>query len=129
MTNKKNKNNATCITCGKGYHLCMACERSKSTWKYWKMLADSENCYKIYQVVNDYNFNKISKNEAKNLLEKLDLTELDTFRVNIKEKIIEIMKTKKQHSKNRKFKVDEVNVENENIVEETIEENVVETIE
>ena len=129
MSNKKNKNNATCVTCGKGYHLCMACERSKSTWKRWKMIADSENCYKIYQIVNDYSFNKISQSEARDLLKVLDLRYLDTFRDNIKEKIKEIMKTKRQYSKSRKVKVDEVNIENENIVEEAIEENIVETIE
>ena len=128
MANNK-KDNATCIICGKGYHLCIACERNKGNWKSWRTITDTENCYKIYKVLNDYNFNKISKNEAKALLEELDLNNLETFKENIKEKIKEIMKTKKQYSKNKKAKLEEVNIENENIIEETTKENVVETIE
>ena len=128
MANNK-KDNATCIICGKGYHLCIACERNKGDWKSWRTITDTENCYKIYKVLNDYNFNKISKNEAINLLEELDLNSLDTFKENIKEKIKEIMTEKKQYSKNRKIKLEEMNIANENIIEEAIEENVAETIE
>lgn len=88
----QNKENTACIVCGKKYHLCIACERNKSTWRPWKAIVDNENCYNIYKVVNDYNFNKITKNEARTLLEKFDLTGLPTFREHIKQKINEIMK-------------------------------------
>lgn len=92
----QNKENTTCIVCGKKYHLCIACERNKATWKPWKTIVDSENCYNIYKVVNDYNFNKITKNEARALLEKLDLTEMHTFKEHIRQKINEIMRKPKK---------------------------------
>lgn len=82
--------NATCIVCGKEYHLCISCERNKATWKKWKMITDSENCYEIYNILNDYNFNKISKEEARNLLKELDLTEAETFKAEVKKMIEEI---------------------------------------
>lgn len=91
---KQNKENATCIICGKKYHLCISCERTKATWKKWKIITDSENCYNIYNVVNDYNFNKISKEEARNLLEQLDLKEVSTFNENVQELIKDIMAEK-----------------------------------
>lgn len=94
MLRRENDKNATCIICGKKYHLCIACERTKSTWRNWKIIADSENCYEVYKIVNDYNFNKISKDEAKSLLEKCDLAELETFKDNVKNVIKEIMETK-----------------------------------
>lgn len=94
MLKKENDKNATCIICGKKYHLCIACERTKSTWKHWKMISDSENCYKIYKIVNDYNFNKITKDEAKKMIEKCDLTELETIKENVKKVIKEIMEEK-----------------------------------
>lgn len=94
MLKKENDKNATCIICGKEYHLCIACERTKSTWKHWKIIADNENCYKIYKIVNDYNFNKISKDEAKDLLKKCNLAELESFKDNVKNVIKEIMETK-----------------------------------
>lgn len=89
---KQNRDNATCIICGKGYHLCIACERTKGNWKQWKMITDTENCYDIYHVLNDYNFGKITKDEARILLEKLDLKEVDSFRESVKKMIKEIMK-------------------------------------
>lgn len=94
MANNSEKN-ATCIICGKKYHLCIACERNKSNWKFWKVLTDTENCYKVYQVVNDYNFNKISKDEARVLLEALDLSELETYKDSVKKTIKDILKTKR----------------------------------
>jgi hypothetical protein len=119
---KIREENATCIVCGKKYHLCIACERSKATWKTWKMIADTENCYEIYKVLNDYNFNKISKEEARNLLEKLDLKNVDTFKENVKSKIKEIMKRKKTSKVEKTIEVEDV------IQEEKIEENITEEI-
>ena len=94
MLKRENDKNATCIICGKKYHLCIACERTKATWKNWKIIADSENCYEVYKIVNDYNFNKITKSEAKDLLEKCNLTELETFKENVKNVIKEIIEEK-----------------------------------
>ena len=107
MANIKDKN-STCIICGQKYHLCIACERTKATWKQWKIITDSENCYEIYNIVNDYNFNKISKDEAKTLLEECDLTGLETFRENVKNTINEIIGAKNV-SKSAKAKVKEEN--------------------
>ena len=124
---KIREENATCIVCGKKYHLCIACERSKATWKPWKMIADTENCYEIYKVLNDYNFNKISKEEARNLLERLDLKNVDTFKENVKRKIKEIMKRKKTSKVEKTIEVEDV-VQEEKI-EENITEEIIETVE
>ena len=92
---RQQKENATCIICGKKYHLCISCERNKETWKKWKMITDNENCYNIYNVLNDYNFNKISKNDARMLLDELDLTDVKTFKNSVIQIIEEIMKAEK----------------------------------
>ena len=92
--------NSTCIICGKKYHLCIGCDRTKANWKSWKMITDSENCYKIYKVLNDYNYKKITKEEAQKMLNELDLSGLDTFKESVKEKIKAILKKKK----NKKIK-------------------------
>ena len=124
---KIREENATCIVCGKKYHLCIACERSKATWKPWKMIADTENCYEIYKVLNDYNFNKISKEEARNLLEKLDLKNVDTFKENVKSKIKEIMKRKKTSKVEKTIEVEDIIQEEK--IEENITEEIIETVE
>lgn len=124
MLKANKEKNATCIICGKDYHLCIACERNKSNWKPWKALTDTENCYEIYKVLNDYGFNKISKEEARNLLSKLDLSNVDTFKESVKTKIKEIMKTKRASIKLKQREVVEVQedvVQKESIITEKSE--------
>lgn len=113
--------NSTCAICGQKYHLCVACERKKSTWKSWRMFVDKENCYNIYKVLNDYHFKKIEKDEARELLLKLDLSELDTFKEGIKEKINDILlvekNTKTYRNRRKRYKVKDQLIE---VVEEVV---------
>lgn len=119
---KIREENATCIVCGKKYHLCIACERSKATWKPWKMITDTENCYEIYKVLNDYNFNKISKEEARSLLEKLDLKNVNTYKEKVKNTIKEIMKRKRISRTEKEKEVTEI-VDEIKTKEDVLEEN------
>lgn len=120
---KIKEENSTCIICGKKYHLCIACERSKTNWQQWKVIADTENCYKIYKVLNDYNFNKISKEEARSLLGKLDLKEVDSFKENVKKQIKDIMRNKKAHKITKTIEIEKIT--EETTIEDTTEQNVV----
>lgn len=94
MEVKKSRNNAICITCGKPYELCLACERTKSNWQPWKMFADTKNCYDVYEIINDYKFENITKEKAKELLENCNLTDLNSYKDSIKDIINEILSTK-----------------------------------
>ena len=105
MSKKQNKNNATCIICGKEYHLCIGCDRTKTNWKSWKMITDTENCYNIYKILNDYGYGKMSKDEARELLNQLDLSDVDNFREGVKNRINNIMKVDmvlKKKNKNKR---------------------------
>lgn len=90
MSRKNDKENASCIICGNKYYLCIACERNKTTWKPWKIITDTEKCFKIYDILNKYNFNKISKEEAKEKLNSLNLGDLNIFKDSVREQIEEI---------------------------------------
>ena len=46
--------NATCAVCGERYHICNAC-KSVKTYKPWRTITDSAQCYKLYLIVHDYN--------------------------------------------------------------------------
>ena len=61
------KNNATCAICGTKYDMCNTC-RSTKTYFPWRTVADSIECYKIYMIIYDYNYKKISKEKAKEKL-------------------------------------------------------------
>ena len=84
------KINATCAICGKGYHLCMSCKDMISLTP-WKKHTDTSEHYKIYQIIHGYSTNVYAKEEANAKLKKVDLSDFDTLRDNIKAVITDIM--------------------------------------
>lgn len=84
------KINATCAICGKGYHLCMSC-KDMITLTPWKKHTDTSEHYKIYQIIHGYSTKVYTKAEAKAKLKKVDLSDFDTLRDNIKAVITDIM--------------------------------------
>lgn len=84
------KNNATCSICGKPYHMCLSCNDIMKS-SPWKMHTDTPEHYKVFQIIRGYNTNVYTKDEAKKKLENVDLSDLNTFRENIKKTIKNIM--------------------------------------
>ncbi len=111
-----NKINHWCIICGKGYHACDSCDSVKS-FTPWRALADTADHYKIYLVIKQYNSKMITKNEAKTILENVDLTGMDSFKDSVKDILNEIFKENSSVRKSNKKKV----------VEEVAEEPVAES--
>lgn len=62
-----------CIVCGKEYSYCRSCPKDAKK-ETWYALYDNENCKNISQALTDYNFNKITKEDAKDILSKCDLS-------------------------------------------------------
>lgn len=77
MAENKN-NNAKCVVCGKAYHLCMSC-RDKIASTPWKVLTDTSEHYKVYQVVNGYRCGIYEKDVAKNALSNIDISDRNTY--------------------------------------------------
>lgn len=67
-----------CIVCGNEYTYCRSCPKDARK-ETWYALYDTENCKNISQALTDYNFNKVTKEEAKELLSNCDLS------INLKE--------------------------------------------
>ena len=84
------KINATCAICGNGYHLCMSCKDMISLTP-WKKHTDTSEHYKIYQIIHGYSTKVYTKAEAKAKLKKVDLSDFDALRDNIKSVITDIM--------------------------------------
>lgn len=89
------KNNATCSICGKGYHMCLSCKDEMKS-KPWKLHTCSSEHYKIFSIVKGYSFGVYNKSEAKKRLQKVDLSDFDSLRENIKNIINEIMEPSKK---------------------------------
>ena len=62
-----------CIVCGKEYSYCRSCSKDAKK-ETWYALYDNENCKNISQALTDYDFNRITQEEAKELLSKCDLS-------------------------------------------------------
>lgn len=62
-----------CIVCGNEYSYCRTCPKDAKK-ESWYALYDNENCKNISQALTDYNFKRITKEEAKDALAKCDLS-------------------------------------------------------
>ena len=68
-----------CCVCHREYMYCPVCnpeDRQKPTWYY---VYCGENCKDIYAVTSDYENGKIFANDAKQQLDKLDLSKIEAF--------------------------------------------------
>lgn len=68
----------------------MSC-KDKMKLTPWKVLTDTSEHYKIFQVVRGFCTGVYSKEDAKRALENVDLSDKDTFIESVKKKIDEIM--------------------------------------
>lgn len=114
------KNNATCVICGKGYHMCLSCRDSISLAP-WKAHTDTSEHYKVYQIIRGYNTKKYTKEEAKAKLKNVDLSDMNTFREHIRVKIEDILKEEKVFVETNIETEAEVQIEVEPKIEEIIE--------
>lgn len=92
------KPNATCSICGKGYHKCLSCA-DKIKAEPWKQYVCCSEHYKVFQIVRGYNTGVYTKGEAKERLQTVDLSDLDSFKDNIRKIVKDIMKEEKKVAK------------------------------
>ena len=109
-----------CIVCGNEYNYCRSCPKDAKK-ETWYALYDNENCKNISQALTDYNFNKITKEEAKELLSNCDLS------INLVEyyrNTLDVVMAKPKRSKVKPIIIEEPIIEEEVIpvVEEIKEE-------
>lgn len=91
-----NKNNLRmCCVCHKEYPFCLCNpeDRLKPTWHFAYC---SENCKDIYNVTSAFEDGRMTDIEAKEKLEKLDLSRKEYFGESYKNSIASIMKAKAQ---------------------------------
>ena len=63
------KANATCKLCGNAYYVCRRCIELRDKGIYaWKLDCDTPQCYQIYNAVNAFKADKMTKNDAKEVI-------------------------------------------------------------
>ena len=54
------------------YEYCPSC-KDKKIIEPWRLLFDSENCRDAYHIISEFAFGRLSANEAKSQLDKIDV--------------------------------------------------------
>ena len=83
-------NTINCVVCGKEFKPCLTCEKFKNHFIGWRLLTEKEDHFKIYMIVKDYLAGRADREESLAMLEKVDLSDMDTFKDSIKEVIAKI---------------------------------------
>jgi hypothetical protein len=67
-----------CLCCGTKYSYCPTCgpDKLKPTWMTEFC---SESCKELFETATKYNLKKLTKDEAKNIVEKLELKEKSAY--------------------------------------------------
>ena len=84
------ENNRICIICGKKYSYCPHCGKYDNVPR-WMMSFHDENCMKIYSITWAYKNGKMSKDNAKEELAKINVFNGDGLRDGIKSLVDEIL--------------------------------------
>lgn len=71
---------ATCLICRKPYKVCLSC-KEKLKLKPWKTITDTEECWKIYFTLKQYNTGKITREQARENLNSIPFSKenIDPF--------------------------------------------------
>ena len=96
------KNNATCAICGKGYYMCASC-KDKMSATPWKIHTDTSEHYKVFQIVKAHSLGVYDDNEARMKLKNVDLSDIETFKPEIK-KIVRGIMNNGDSDKSRAFR-------------------------
>ena len=102
-----------CIVCGKEYEFCGGCKRKNKP--SWMNLYHDENCKNIWHAITTF-YDKDGAVAAAEMLSDLDLSDMDNFSEDVKNKIEMIF----DEAFNEKDKISEENAEPNN--EESIDE-------
>ena len=82
-------NNKTCITCGKTYKYCPSCGTDRDK-PMWMNIYCSDNCRILFNTATNYFGGDITKEQAKEIVDKADLSKIDRIRPDIVKMIKEV---------------------------------------
>lgn len=73
------KTNKTCVLCGNKYYYCNSGCKESLNKPSWMGAFCCDNCKMIFDVCSSYNMKKVTVEEARNILDKCDLSEKSHF--------------------------------------------------
>lgn len=92
------KNNSKCVVCGKDYYLCMSC-KDKIKLRPYRVLTDTSEHYKIFQIIKAYNEGIYNKKDAQKALSNIDVSDKDTYIESVRKTLDKILTDDKNTTK------------------------------
>lgn len=102
------KENKICAVCHSKYLYCPVCKKDEDK-PIWMFVFCSENCHDIYKTTSAYGRKEMTTKEAKDKLDRLDLSKLDNFGESYKNIISEINEATKVVKEKKVAKATNIN--------------------
>ena len=81
----------TCYLCGEKYEYCPTCSQDKLK-PTWMAEFHSENCKDVFDICTRFNMQLLNKHEAKEVIEKCDLSNKLNFRPSVQNTLSNLLK-------------------------------------
>lgn len=88
------RTNRVCKICGKAYYYCVSCDeaqRGQKGYEPWHILVHDDNCLRIFTTLQNHFINKISDEEAREILNSCDLSVVENASDSIKKQVNDIV--------------------------------------
>lgn len=103
------KKDRICVCCGAGYKYCSQCDSDEPLWKY---TFDKIECVQTFNILTSYGVNQITKEEARQKLEKINMRPENVLNPTSRKQMDEIFKEEEKEKIAVEENVDIENVEN-----------------
>lgn len=80
-----------CLVCGKKYNLCRSCNEMKNHGLFsWRATCDTTECFQVFVVLNDFDYGKITREEARKQLDRFLSEDMKPFTLGARRSINKI---------------------------------------
>ena len=113
--------NRKCISCSSHYSYCPSCSRVDALAPTWKSEFCSESCMTLWTTLTKYNMEFLTKEEAKDIVSKLELKPIDTYVDCVKRDYAKVMEEDPKPKRGKRIEVQPVDeVVPETVIDEVI---------
>lgn len=94
--------NKKCLACRTSYSHCPGCSRADRLAPAWKSQFCDEDCMNLWMALTRYNMNILTKNEAKEIISKINLKPIDSYVECVRRDYDKVMAEEKKSRKIKK---------------------------
>jgi len=97
--------NKKCLCDGTRYSYCPDCSRADALAPSWKSEFCSETCMTLWMTLTRFGMNRLTKSEAKSIIEGLDLKPIDSYVDCVKRDYAKVMTEEKKPKRGKRIEI------------------------